>query len=349
MTDHLALTIPQTTSTTAGMAKPTKGATKLIRRSITRRSFGLNMIVGLGGLHSARGLTGSGWLSPRSGQLAKPVVLYNSVLESFPGTWKWADNGGDGSTLINRQLQFIIKEDTNGDMTFGLVQSQIGGCTQQDIWDATGEWIWQESSDELDFNCSGFHYQSFSCSPSQNNKTAFSALFKFPSIQIGATAMSLDPSGPDALSLKDLNTFQPLRNIILTKTAATQPQAWGNWERLDGSLTQGVAAASWDENRLDVFSAGVDQALYHKSWGSSVGWSSWERLGGTISGKPAAASWGEGRLDICVVGSGNAVWHLSFDNGTWAGWESLGGNDRVLQFAGDGPGPDRRGRCGRLV
>jgi hypothetical protein len=138
--------------------------------------------------------------------------------------------------------------------------------------------------------------------------------------------MSLDPSGPDALSLKDLNTFQPLRKITLTKTASPPAEAWGGWETFAGYLTQGLAVASWDENRLDVFSAGLDQALHHKWWNASGGWSSgWERLDGTFSGKPAAASWGQGRLDICVVGTDNAVWHRSFDNGTWSGWDSLGG------------------------
>ena len=50
--------------TTGGIDQATKGSTALIRRSISRRSFGLNMIVSLGGLHSARGLNDRLWAAP---------------------------------------------------------------------------------------------------------------------------------------------------------------------------------------------------------------------------------------------------------------------------------------------
>jgi peroxiredoxin len=39
---------------------------------------------------------------------------------------------------------------------------------------------------------------------------------------------------------------------------------------------------------------------------------------------PAACSWGSGRADIFVQGTDGALWHKGYD-GTWSGWQSLGG------------------------
>jgi len=38
-----------------------------------------------------------------------------------------------------------------------------------------------------------------------------------------------------------------------------------------------------------------------------------------------AASCSVGHLDVYILGSDNAVWHLGY-NGTWAGWQRLGGS-----------------------
>jgi hypothetical protein len=318
----------------------TNGSTALMRRSITRRSLGLNMIVGLGGLHGARSLTGSGWLSPKPGRRATPVVLYKSVPASFYGAWAWSDNNTSGLTQINRKLQFIINTDASAEMTYGLVQSQINGCTQQDIWDLTGNWAWDVANDELQFQGSGTHYRSFTLTCGQNITEPTSGPYTFPSVKVGANSMSLDPSGSGALNLKDLNTSppQPLTQITLTKTASPPAEAWGNWEKLDGYLTQGLAVASWAENRLDVFAAGADQTLNHKWWNAIGGWSAWERLGGIFSGVPAAVSWGPGRLDIFVVATDRTVWHLYFGNGTWSGWEPMGGTVQPYGVAAASPG-----------
>ena len=43
-------------------------------------------------------------------------------------------------------------------------------------------------------------------------------------------------------------------------------------------------------------------------------------------------SWGPSRLDIFVRGTDNALGHRWYENGTWYGWESLGG---VLTSAPD--------------
>ncbi len=56
------------------------------------------------------------------------------------------------------------------------------------------------------------------------------------------------------------------------------------------------------------------------------GWSNWEQLSASqITSDPAVASWGAGRLDCFVRGTDNALWHKWYD-GSWSGWESLGGS-----------------------
>ena len=90
-------------------------------------------------------------------------------------------------------------------MTYALVQSQINGCVQQDIWDLTGKWVWDGGSGELQFQGSGTRYESFSCTPSNNNTMPASGPYTFSSVEVGANSMSLDPSV--ALNLKNLNTF----------------------------------------------------------------------------------------------------------------------------------------------
>ena len=82
------------------------------------------------------------------------------------------------------------------------------------------------------------------------------------------------------------------------------------------------AAVSWGSNRIDVFTRGTDNVLWHKWWNGT--WHDWESLGGQLTGAPAVCSWGENRLDVFTRGTDNALWHKWW-NGTWHDWESLGG------------------------
>ena len=63
------------------------------------------------------------------------------------------------------------------------------------------------------------------------------------------------------------------------------PPRWHGWEPLGGTITSGVAAASWDANRLDCFARGTDNHMWHKWWDGSA-WSGWEDLGGVIDDAP---------------------------------------------------------------
>jgi hypothetical protein len=72
-------------------------------------------------------------------------------------------------------------------------------------------------------------------------------------------------------------------------------------------LTSGPAAASWAEDRLDVFVKGTDNAVWHLWWDGA--WNGWESLGGTINHTPAAVSWGRDRIDVFGCGTDNHTWH----------------------------------------
>src|SRR5208282_1321796 len=56
---------------------------------------------------------------------------------------------------------------------------------------------------------------------------------------------------------------------------------WSSWESLGGTLTSDPAAISWGPNRIDVFTKGSDNALWHTYWDirlNNGGWGSWESL-----------------------------------------------------------------------
>jgi PQQ-like domain len=100
---------------------------------------------------------------------------------------------------------------------------------------------------------------------------------------------------------------------------------FGNtWTSLGANLSTGPDAASWAAGRLDVFSRGQDNTLWHIS-SSGGAWSSWESLGGVITSAPAAVSWGANRIDVFAIGQDKALWHRWWSGTSWSGWERLGG------------------------
>jgi hypothetical protein len=96
--------------------------------------------------------------------------------------------------------------------------------------------------------------------------------------------------------------------------------------------TLATAVASWGANRLDIFSLGTDNGMYHKAWNGSE-WlpsaAGWEALGGVFDSPPAAVSWGVNRLDIFGLGTDDQMYHKAWNGSAWlpsaTGWEALGG------------------------
>ena len=81
-------------------------APNTIPKEPTRRAVGLNMIVGLGGLHASRGLIDRLLGSPETRLLATPVAD-STLPPGLVGTWVY-HNQGEAIAIIVEQLQFVF-------------------------------------------------------------------------------------------------------------------------------------------------------------------------------------------------------------------------------------------------
>jgi hypothetical protein len=88
-------------------------------------------------------------------------------------------------------------------------------------------------------------------------------------------------------------------------------------------------AVSWQQNRLDLFGIGTDNAAYTRNWNGSSWSNGWTNLGGTFDSALDAVSWGRRRIDVVGLGTNDGAYHKSYSNGNWGpsatGWESIGG------------------------
>jgi hypothetical protein len=105
-----------------------------------------------------------------------------------------------------------------------------------------------------------------------------------------------------------------------------------SFQSLGGVLTSTPASSSWGRGRLDLFTRGTDDALWHRSW-SGASWSGWDPLGGVLASEPAAVAWGPDRLDVFGRGGDDGLWHRWWDGGSWSPWEPLGGTLRSAPAA----------------
>lgn len=94
----------------------------------------------------------------------------------------------------------------------------------------------------------------------------------------------------------------------------------------------GTGATSWGTNRLDMFVAGPDSALWTKSWTGNflvppfdklwIGWN--QLLPNPIASTPVAASRGPNSIDVLVRGTDDVPYHTQWDGTKWLNWEPLG-------------------------
>jgi GH25 family lysozyme M1 (1,4-beta-N-acetylmuramidase) len=83
-----------------------------------------------------------------------------------------------------------------------------------------------------------------------------------------------------------------------------------------------------DDGRLEAFSRGGGDALYHRWQKTADGaWDGWADLSGVLSSDVSIGVNEDGRLEAFGVGGGRAVYHRSQKTagGAWSDWESLGG------------------------
>ena len=110
--------------------------------------------------------------------------------------------------------------------------------------------------------------------------------------------------------------------------------SWGGWYSWGGQILPGTGptVCSWvtlsgttSTNHYAWFVAGTDHALW---WRETT--SNWHGLGGYLTSSPAAAalptlSFTDKSIDVCTRGSDGALWLRSYADGSWSGWQGLGG------------------------
>jgi hypothetical protein len=166
--------------------------------------------------------------------------------------------------------------------------------------------------------------------PDDNSKFIFNPTVLLLTYESAERLIGDEPAGLGkgvvALDFKDDNSLRGHYVLYLQveRVDADHLPRWSAWERQDGWCQNGVSAASWAANRLDLVTVGKDDFLYHKFWDGQA-WSGWEQHGRPWNGAPAAVSWGPNRLDIFALGGDRAVQHRAWDGFGWSDWESLGG------------------------
>jgi hypothetical protein len=107
---------------------------------------------------------------------------------------------------------------------------------------------------------------------------------------------------------------------------------WDGLEHLDG-LGKDIAVALRDDGRFEVFTIGMDDAVWHNVQ-QKTGWSGWKSLGGGAK-RIAVAKTKAGRVGIFIIGIDDAVWQSSRmgPNGKFTAWQSLGGIAKQLAVA----------------
>jgi hypothetical protein len=107
--------------------------------------------------------------------------------------------------------------------------------------------------------------------------------------------------------------------------------AFGPWTSIGGKTAANKAPAvcSWNsDGRIDVFVAGADGLLWHKSYTNTAGWADhWDSLGGKLTSGPAATATTDGSHDIgvFVVGVNSAVFFKQYTPSGWGSWILAGG------------------------
>jgi outer membrane protein assembly factor BamB len=135
-------------------------------------------------------------------------------------------------------------------------------------------------------------------------------------------------SGPDASSWPStgqIDVFARCLDGSLCHKTFIPGTGWGSWSYLGGRLTSDPSAVSWANGRIDVFTRGPDNGLWHIYFDGGS-WSGWQDLGGILASGPEVASWGFRRLDVFAKCLNGTLCHKWFDGTSWSGWESLGGS-----------------------
>jgi hypothetical protein len=203
------------------LATETDGASKNALKELTRRAVGLNMIMGPGGLHGSRGLSGRFWDLPEQRPLATPVQA-SGLPSGLAGTWEYVANQ-EAFVLISQKLDLTINIDANGHATgslmFGDTQAnfQTPNCTQI-LFANWASGIWTFANNQLNWSGPGIATVTFACTPSQNSTRTLSSNFSFPSVRLlDNNHMQLDPRALSLPAIESNDPTQLLTSITLQR------------------------------------------------------------------------------------------------------------------------------------
>jgi hypothetical protein len=209
-----------------GVAIPTDVASKNAVKRLTRRMVGLNIIMGLGGLHASRGPGGRLWSPPEPHVVATPVQT-SALPSALIGQWLWTNEGTDGSNLHIQRMVVTINSDTSGEVIFATQVSEIGGngCTETDTGTFPGG-NWFVNGQALTLTVPRSTFTSvFSCTPGQNRTSTGSGVFIFHTFAVNGNSLTVTP--PSDLNIHDFTVFgaPPLNTITLQRLSGPSATA----------------------------------------------------------------------------------------------------------------------------
>jgi hypothetical protein len=142
-------------------------------------------------------------------------------------------------------------------------------------------------------------------------------------IEVPAAAVSWGPGRTDLFAVWDKQVHH----------RSFQAGAWSPWtENLGGVTYDGLAAASWKPERLDLLVRTADNFMSRRVWESGVthemgeSWSNWENTGGLtrkLASAPAAVATGPSRIDHFGRGENGHLIHGWYQGVRNEGWEEI--------------------------
>jgi hypothetical protein len=112
-------------------------------------------------------------------------------------------------------------------------------------------------------------------------------------------------------------------NVVIRNSDNTNI-LWSSWNSLGGGFMSGPAATVDSSNHINVFSVGLDKALWQRTY-NGTSWSAWSSLGGGFNTGPAATVDGSGNINVFGVGLDKTIWQRTYNGTSWSAWSSLGG------------------------
>ena len=113
-----------------------------------------------------------------------------------------------------------------------------------------------------------------------------------------------------------------------TTSIATATSIVPNPNEESSRVDRNLAAVSWGDNRIDLFTLSDDNSVYHKSW-DGKSWQpaqGWENLGGPAINF-SAVTWGKDHLEVFIRANDNAIYRKTWDVNSWRPsrlrWENL--------------------------